>query len=74
MAGIEFKKNKPLQIFLLKLLILGLIIGIYFMLKEDEKIINNPKALPVCLLGSYILINSILSFAHSWAYKKYKKQ
>jgi hypothetical protein len=37
MAGIEFKKNKPLQIFLLQLLILGLIIGIYFMLKEDEK-------------------------------------
>ncbi len=72
MAEYEFKKDKTLHTLLIQLVLFFIIIGIYFSLKVNAKIIDNPMSMPICLLGSYILLNAFSTFVHC-KYHEYHK-
>jgi hypothetical protein len=61
MAGqpYEFKKDKSLHTFIINIIIFIIIMLIY---KFGQ--IKNPDHMPICLIGSYILLNAGTTFVH----------
>lgn len=61
---------QPWHNLIIQFILLCLIVVIYYSLKVDEKIISNPGSISVCLLGSYIILNSIAQFGHEMYHLK----
>ena len=56
----DFKNDRALHT-----LIINIIIFIIIMLVYEFGGITNPEHMPICLVGTYILLNAGMSFAHS---------
>ena len=74
MAGIMDVKNKHWHGLGIQILLLIIIVGIYYSLKNDPKIVAIPGSISICLLGSYIGLNAILSFGHEFYHSRYHTQ
>lgn len=70
MAGILDVKYKHWHTLGIQLIIFVIIIGIYYILKNNPKIIGIPGSISICLLGSYIGLNAILTFGHEYLHRK----
>lgn len=65
MVDYKFSEDMNLHNFVIQIFILFLIVVIYFSLKVNKKVIENPMSMPICLLGSYIGLNAGLTLLHN---------
>lgn len=70
----EFKRDKPFHtLFLITpIILLILILIVYPTIINNEKLKGHPEKISICLLGSYIILNSVFNYIHC-AYHRNQK-
>ena len=66
-------KYKHWHALIIQIVLFFVMIGIYFSLKNDPKIIAVPGSISICLLGSYIALNAGANFGHDLFHGHSKK-
>jgi hypothetical protein len=67
-------KYKHWHTLLINIILFSIIIVIYYSLKTYPKIVENPGSFSICLLGSYIGLNTILTFGHEFYHSHTEKK